>query len=197
MGISTTATEITEEIITGTIQTVSNKMRKIRPTLIICTITIAMALLASCNRNIIYNQYQSTNIDCWRKTDTLLYNIGTIKESGAYSYELGLRTTTTYPFTNICIVLEQENIKKSDVTKDTINCELTSSEGGTKSNGRVAGIINKKANEKWGLGYKQYVFPLASKVIIENDSIKIKVYHIMDTNSITGISDIGIRLGLE
>jgi gliding motility-associated lipoprotein GldH len=182
MGISTTATEITEEIITGTIQTVSNKMRKIRPTLIICTITIAMALLASCNRNIIYNQYQSTNIDCWRKTDTLLYNIGTIKESGAYSYELGLRTTTTYPFTNICIVVEQENIKKSDVTKDTINCELTSSEGGTKSN---------------GLGYKQYVFPLASKVITENDSIRIKVYHIMATDSITGISDVGIRLGLE
>ena len=172
-------------------------MRKIRPTLIIWTITIAMALLASCNRNIIYNQYQSTNIDCWRKTDTLLYNIGTIKESGAYSYELGLRTTTTYPFTNICIVVEQENIKKNDVTKDTINCELTSSEGGTKSNGRVGGIINKKANEKWGLGYKQYVFPLASKVMAENDSIKIKVYHIMDTDSITGISDIGIRLGLE
>ena len=176
---------------------VSNKMRKIRPTLIICTITIAMTLLASCNRNIIYNQYQSTNIDCWRKTDTLLYNIGTLNVSGTYSYELGLRTTTTYPFTNICIVVEQENIKKSDVTKDTINCELTSSEGSTKNNGRVAGIINKKANEKWGLGYKQYVFHLASKVMAENDSIRIKVYHIMDTDSITGISDIGIRVDLE
>ncbi|MBO5824434.1 MAG: gliding motility lipoprotein GldH [Prevotella sp.] len=172
-------------------------MRKIRPTLIICTITIAMAFMASCNRNIIYNQYQSTNIDCWSKTDTLLYNIGTLNESGAYSYELGLRTTTTYPFTNICIVVEQENIKKNVVTKDTINCELTSSDGNTKSNGRVAGIINKKANEKWGLGYKQYVFPLASKMITENDSIKIKVYHIMATDSITGISDVGIRVGLE
>ena len=157
-------------------------MRKIRPTLIICTITIAMALLASCNRNIIYNQYQSTNIDCWKKTDTLLYNIGTLNVSGTYSYELGLRTTTTYPFTNICIVVEQENIKKNDVTKDTINCELTSSEGNTKNT---------------GLGYKQYVFPLASKVMAENDSIRIKVYHIMATDSITGISDVGIRVGLE
>ena len=63
--------------------------------------------------------------------------------------------------------------------------------------GRVAGIINKKANEKWGLGYKQYVFPLASKVMTENDSIRIKVYHIMATDSITGISDIGIRVDLE
>lgn len=79
-------------------------------------------------------------------------------------------------------MVEQENIKKSDVTKDTINCELTGSEGGTKSN---------------GLGYKQYVFPLASKVMAENDSIKIKVYHIMAPDSITGISDIGIRVGLE
>ena len=94
-------------------------------------------------------------------------------------------------------MVEQENIKKSDVIKDTINCELTSSEGNTKSNGRVAGIINKKANEKWGLGYKHFVFPLASMVIDENDSIRIKVYHIMATDSITGISDIGIRLGLE
>ena len=141
-----------------------------------------MALLASCNRNIIYNQYQSTNIDCWSKTDTLLYNIGTLNVSGIYSYELGLRTTTTYPFTNICLVVEQENIKKNVVTKDTINCELTSSEGNTKNT---------------GLGFKQYVFPLASKVITEQDSIKIKVYHIMATDSITGISDVGIRVGLE
>lgn len=79
-------------------------------------------------------------------------------------------------------MVEQENIKKNDVTKDTINCELTSSDGNTKSN---------------GLGYKQYVFPLVSKMITENDSIKIKVYHIMATDSITGISDMGIRLDLE
>ena len=79
-------------------------------------------------------------------------------------------------------MVEQENIKKNVVTKDTMNCELTSSEGNTKNN---------------GLGFKQYVFPLASKVMAENDSIKIKVYHIMDTDSITGISDVGIRVGLE
>ena len=44
---------------------------------------------------------------------------------------------------------------------------------------------------------KQYVFPLASKIMDENDSIRIKLYHIMATDSITGISDIGIRVGLE
>ena len=73
--------------------------------------TVATALV-SCNRKTVYDHYEHTPLTGWEKNDTLIYRMPAFKESGTYSEELGLRISDTYPFTSICIIVDQTVIPK-------------------------------------------------------------------------------------
>ncbi len=141
-------------------------------------LTVASALL-SCNRKTVYDHYEPIDIEGWEKDDTVTFCIRPVTEEGTYSEEIGLRTTTAFPFRSVCLIVEQRITPGNSLHCDTLLCTLMN------ENGKVTGD---------GVGRYQYVFPLAEMTLDKGDSLHIAVRHNMRREILPGISDIGIRL---
>ena len=108
-----------------------------------------------------------------------------LAEDGSYLEEVGFRTSTRYPFTKFCLVVDQTIFhptgKKLQVThrSDTITCHVSD------ENGKPQGD---------GLDIFQYVIPFRQEELSAGDSIHVSVTHGMQRTAITGIVDVGIRL---
>ena len=64
-------------------------------------------LLCSCNSDVVYDKYNHTQLTGWEKNDTLAFDVPPMKESGRYRLELGLRTSTSFPFTGLSLVVDR------------------------------------------------------------------------------------------
>lgn len=153
-----------------------------RTTLIISVFTVALAILSSCNRKTVYNHYEHTPTGGWNNEDTLLYKIKGIKETGTYTREVCLRYTHNYPFTNLCLIIEQQVLPSGNICSDTLHCQLTGDD---------------ENKPEPGLAFKHNMFRLPAAEFNENDSIVIKVYHDMRRKNLQGISDVGIKIEKE
>lgn len=144
----------------------------------IAILTVATALL-SCNRKTVYDRYEPTPLAGWEKNDTLSFYISPVDEGGVYKEEVGLRINGTYPFTGLCLIVEQTVLPISVTRSDTLNCRLIS------DNGKVKGR---------GVSCYQYKFHLTNITLCKGDSMHIRVRHNMKREILPGISDVGIRL---
>lgn len=145
--------------------------------------TVATALV-SCNRKTVYDHYEHTPLTGWEKNDTLIYRMPAFKESGTYSEELGLRISDTYPFTSICIIVDQTVIPKDRdmgqrTLSDTIMCSLFDSDGSIKGN---------------GVSLFQYGNHFNDISLEKGDSVEVRIRHNMKREILHGINDIGIRI---
>lgn len=143
------------------------------------TATIIAASLFSCRPKTVFFEYQHTPTDGWENEDTLTFCIPAIPEEGFYNATLGIRTTRQYPFEKISIALNQEILPDGRHLCDTINCRIVSPDGT---------IIGQ------GITLYQYEFDMPEINVRQGDSITIKLSHIMRSESIPGIADIGIRI---
>lgn len=143
------------------------------------------ALFLSCQEHTIFHEYHGTSESGWYRGDTVKFVIPAIEEEGTYLEEAGFRTSTRYPFTKFCLVVDQTIYhpagKKLQVThrSDTITCHVSD------ENGKPQGD---------GLDIFQYVIPFRQEELSAGDSIHVSITHGMQRTSITGIIDVGIRL---
>ena len=91
-------------------------------------ITVA-TILVSCNRKTVYDHYEHTPLTGWEKNDTLIYRMPVFDKGGDYSEILGMRISDNYPFTSICIIVDNTIIPKGNplnlsTQSDTITCSL-------------------------------------------------------------------------
>lgn len=141
-------------------------------------LTVATAMV-SCNRKTVFDRYEPTPIEGWEKDDTLAFNVKPIAKGGIYKEEVGLRINSTYPFTGLCLIVEQTVFPDNVTRCDTLNCRLTGADGKVK--GR-------------GVGSYQYSFHLTNVTLTKDDSLHIRIRHHMRREILPGISDVGIRL---
>lgn len=138
----------------------------------------------SCNRKTVYDHYEHTPLTGWEKNDTLIFRMPVFAEGGNYSEELGLRIEDNYPFTSICIIVDNTIISKqntmgSKTESDTITCSLFDSDGSIKGK---------------GVSLFQYNTPLKVLSVEKGDSVEVRVRHNMKREILHGITDIGIRI---
>ncbi len=141
-------------------------------------------ILSSCYQSTIFDEYVHTPIAGWEKNDTLSFEIPPLQESGHYQENLGLRITGDYPFMGLTLIVEQNiyhNKRKiaSEHKVDTLNCQLTTSNGISKGQ---------------GISYIQYNFPINLYPMHQGDSIHISIRHDMKREILPGISDIGVKI---
>ncbi len=146
-------------------------------------ITVA-TILVSCNRKTVYDHYEHTPLTGWEKNDTLIYRMPVFDEEGEYSEILGMRISDNYPFTSICIIVDNTIIPKGNplnlsTQSDTITCSLFDSDGSIKGDG--VSIFQ----------YRNYVKNIS---VEEGDSLEVRVRHNMKREILNGILDIGIQL---
>lgn len=135
--------------------------------------------MASCNRKIVFDRYQSTDIEGWEKNDTLIFCVPPVAEAGVYKEEVGLRINAAYPFTGLSLVVEQTLHPANVTRRDTLNCRLITDKGSVKGRGVVS---------------YQYAFHLTNITLVPNDSLTVRIHHNMRREILPGISDVGIRL---
>lgn len=151
------------------------------------TATIVIALVAaltivSCGHKTAYSHYEHTPLNGWERNDTLTFHVPPVTHSGTYEEEVGLRINGSFPFTGLCLVVEQTILPENIQHTDTLNCRLIDTKGNVMGH---------------GVSSYQYTFHLTRLNMSDGDSLRINVRHNMKREILPGISDIGIKLSRE
>jgi len=133
----------------------------------------------SCSRNTIYSHYVPVDIDGWERGDTLFYHITTLRDSGIYNAQLGIRLTSTYPYQEVSLIMEQQLLPAGTITADTLIIKLADEEG------NLNGI---------GLSMYDYTHPLNDIQLGSSDTLEVSIHHNMRREVLPGISSIGVTL---
>lgn len=146
---------------------------------------ITIMSTASCNDPRTYDQYRGVSLQGWLRNDTLTFDIPRQWE-GNYQLDLCLRAARTYPYRNISMIIERKVIfyrqrkKREKTYNDTVNCEIINDKGI---------LVGQK-----GITSTEIHQAITSFHLNRNDSMQVKIHHIMSRESLPGISDIGVRL---
>ena len=151
---------------------------------IIALMVITMGA-GSCSDPRTYNRYKSVSLQGWSRKDTLTFDIPRQWE-GKYQLDLCLRAAQTYPYRNISMIIERKVIyyrqrkKREKTYNDTINCEIINDKGILVGHKGITSTEIRQAITSFHLN--------------RNDSMQVKIHHIMSREIIPGISDIGVKI---
>ena len=144
--------------------------------------------IASC-RGTLFHEFHAVNDTCWSKGDTLVFTYDRSHESGFTGYELTIeaRVDASYAYKNIVASvqvngkLKTENRERgTESFADTLVCEVY--DGNGNPNGYTAGILYQVSSEPI------YIDAIGS------DTLQIRVSHIMETEDLSGVYDVGLRI---
>lgn len=144
-------------------------------------LTVAVGI-ASCDRKVIYTHYEPAHISGWDKNDSLSFDIPTIKQSGFYRQDMGLRILNDFPFQTLSLVIKQTIHPSGYQYLDTVNCVVFDRQGRPKGS---------------GISYYQYHFHFKTVRLLEGDSLHVSIMHNMKREIMPGISDVGLQMKLE
>lgn len=148
---------------------------------VLAALVLALTLSA-CTSRTVYDTYQHTPMAGWEKNDTLSFGVRPVPASGTYQALLGLRTSQSYPFTALSLIVEQRILPSGRMFCDTLNCNLVGSGEGIKSQ---------------GVSHQQHLFAIRRLPLHRGDSIQVRVRHDMKREILPGISDIGIEISKQ
>ena len=150
---------------------------------------IALMVIAigatSCSDPRTYDHYKSVSLQGWSRKDTLTFDIPRQWE-GNYQLDLCLRAAQTYPYRNISRIIKRKVIyyrqrkKREKTYNDTINCEIINDKGI---------LVGQK-----GITSTEIRQAITSFRLNRNDSMHVTIHHIMNRESLPGISNVGVRL---
>ena len=158
---------------------------KVSTLLYIISLMVITMGAASCSDPRTYNRYKSVSLQGWSRKDTLTFDIPRQWE-GKYQLDLCLRAAQTYPYRNISMIIERKVIyyrqrkKREKTYNDTINCEIINDKGILVGHKGITSTEIRQAITSFHLN--------------RNDSMQVKIHHIMSREIIPGISDIGVKI---
>ena len=158
---------------------------KVFPLFYIIALMVITMGAVSCSDPRTYDKYKSVSLQGWSRNDTLTFDIPRQWE-GNYQLDLCLRAAQTYPYRNISMIMDRKVIyykqhKKQEKTySDTINCEIINDKGI---------LVGQK-----GITSTEIRQAITAFRLNRNDSMHVTIRHIMNRESLPGISDIGITL---
>ena len=139
----------------------------------------ALLLMAACapeERTLCYS-YRAVAADGWERHDAVTFTCDTVRQSGDYDFTVGLRTTSSYPFQNLWLLVSQHYTNPDTTVIDTLCCTLTDPTG---------------RNHGHGVSLYEQLFPLKHVHMNVGQTVDIHVNHIMRRPILPGITDVGI-----
>lgn len=135
-------------------------------------------MTASCDRPVYYG-YQPVNPEGWHSTDTLRFELVEVPNDGWYSMSLGVRYTNTFPYEDLWLVMERRHGDHYR-HRDTVHLEVLQNASNWASQGNIL--------------HEREEMVAATRLTAQQMPIELLVYHIMRNQSLTGISDIGVKV---
>ena len=139
---------------------------------------LAVAVVG-CKDGTVYDRYAHTPLSGWEKNDTLSFDVSPVAVDGLFHEEVGIRINGAYPFMQLSVIVEQQQLPMGFRRADTLDMELHDKEG------HVLGR---------GVNYYQYRFPITDLHLNRGDSLHVTIRHNMKREILPGIADIGFRL---
>ncbi len=156
---------------------------RLRTSLIqLALVVVALMMLSSCRKNVVYENYQHIKGSEWRKDSVLKFYLEIPDSTRIYNLSLNVRNEGQYPFSNLWVFVKITP-PKGEALNDTV--ELTLAEPSGKWLGSGLGDLYDKKYP-----YKQAIFfPVQGFYNIE-------VRHGMRTDNgiLGGIRDFGVTL---
>ena len=140
---------------------------------------VVLALAGCSTRGYRYSHYETIGSQGWSREDTLYFTPKPEEHYGTYAEELGLRTTSLYPFMQLSIIVSQKALPSGFCRTDTVEARLTDEEG----------IVTGD-----GINHYQYLFPLPAATLAAGDTLRVSVRHYMLRSPLVGVTDVGFSL---
>lgn len=134
-------------------------------------------MCCACSTDRRYSHFINIPNDGWYRGDELVYELPKSDYKGKDNLMLMIRTSDSYPYYNLSLIITQKTIPSGRQRTDTIRIELANAE-------------NK---HEIGLGTYQQNIPIDGLYHTANDSTTVTIHHYMRSETIHGIKDIGIE----
>lgn len=162
---------------------------KSRPMPKLMLMLMPMLTLSSCLGNIVCDSYESLPSSQWSAKDTLKFLQIAIPEEGDYEGVLTMRVDTSFPYQEIGVEVrqllyygEEETHRAKGIKKlicDTVVCRITDEKGNADGD---------------GISLLQYAFPVKKYHFAKGNVTDVFIRHIMTTDTIPDISEVGYLL---
>lgn len=138
---------------------------------------LVLLATAGCQRRETYMHYEPIDAQSWDVTDRTVCDVPPLETTGNYRMLLHVRTTTAprFPFKTLYVEVRQQ--WRSSLRIDTIACRLSDAE-----------------RSATGIAIRQHTFPIGNYHLLQGDSARITLRHVMRKEELPGISDLGISL---
>ena len=143
--------------------------------ILLCLLLIA---LVGCIGGVTFDQYVNIPSDGWRRADIVKFST-LIRDSADYESRLAMRIEGTFPYEGVTVIVEEKiskGRKEIKTERDTITCDFIDKNGNIKSS---------------GISRFEYDFPIAETTIVKGCRADVSIYHIMNVDTIPGITEIG------
>ena len=150
---------------------------------------IAVAVLVtfvfpSCFDRTSFFNYHAVDLDGWDRTDFQEYHVDPVASDGYYVEEIGVRTTNAYPYQRLHLVVKQDIISTIGKRSGRFRCDtlhIDIYDGWGKPKGK-------------GTSLYQHVVPFKTLPLKAGDSLSVRIAHDMQVFSLTGVSDVGLKV---
>ena len=133
----------------------------------------AVCFLSSCSDNdTLYFSYKPVDNERWEKSDDLHFVIAPQRYKGSCKGFVVLRMNDKYPYKNMSVNVE--------------TCLH-----GVKSIKRVDFDIR---HDNQGIRHEDYIMPVNKLYVDETDTVRVRISHNMKTNTLHGITDVGVKV---
>ena len=142
---------------------------------------VAVVSLASCDGTV-YHRFEQVDSAGWAASDTLpfIYDGNPVAADAAVAVAVQLRYAATYKYKNVCVRVETSKAGGGLLSVDTLSCAIYDDDG--RRLGSTAGTMYQNGSDA-------VILPAMC-----NDTLCLKVSHIMDDDTLCGIYDVGVNL---
>lgn len=144
---------------------------------------LGVVFLTSCDSNRYFEQNLKLNNERWHYSDTRTFSFDLTDTLSLFNFYVNVRNTNEYPYANLYIFINSE-FPNGEKARDTIELQLAQIDG--KWLGSGSGKYK----------YNQFVLRKGMR-FVQTGKYSFGIEHGMRTDTLTGISDIGIRLEYE
>jgi len=144
-------------------------------------------LIVSCNSNLVWTKYQSTDKGVWNKENSIKFEFSEMDTIQPYNLFINIRNDENYPYSNLFLIAAL-NSPNGKTIKDTLEYEMAKPNGEWLGKG-YSGV---KENKLW---YKENI------VFNSKDVYTIEITHAMRKNgkvngviNLEGITDVGLQI---
>ena len=155
------------------------KMHKLKYLTLILTAIIASA----CTENVVFQASKSMPKGIWVKDNIVNFNFEWADTTGSYDVVIDIRNQNNYPFQNFWLFANLYN-PDGEVYRDTLNCVLADNSG-------------RWIGEGMGSVHHLPVSFIQDARFQKSGKYRLELIQGMRTDSLKGISDIGIRICLS